>query len=151
MARAPPTKNSLRGQKPSLRKANALGYAKRQSRKAKNHTSISDVYEYESGKNRRSNVRLELDRDEEREYGIGPDGEIGADIDKEALRARLIGEAEDNEVIPSDDDEDIDSDAAFEESDEERFAGFFSVRVRVLSDLFMRILSYYRKAREERG
>ncbi|KAF8633539.1 hypothetical protein AX15_001343 [Amanita polypyramis BW_CC] len=122
-----PTKNSLPQLKPS-RKANSLGHAKHQSRKAKSHGSIDDVYEYELGKSRRSNVRLELDRDEKREYGTGPDGEIGVDVDMEVLRARLIGETEDNEVIPSDDDEEIDSDAAFEESDEERFAGFFSTK-----------------------
>ncbi|KAF8640434.1 hypothetical protein AX17_000099 [Amanita inopinata Kibby_2008] len=112
-------------QKLSVSKSNALGYAKRQSRKPK-ILSADDVYEYQPGKSRRSNVRLELDRDESKEYGVGPDGEIEGDVDRDALRARLVGEAKDDESIPSDDDEEIDSDAAFEESDENRFAGFFS-------------------------
>ena len=40
----------------------------------------------------------------------------------------MIGENEDDDEIASDDEE-IDSDAAFEETDEERFAGFFSQRM----------------------
>ncbi|KAF9447857.1 small-subunit processome [Macrolepiota fuliginosa MF-IS2] len=45
---------------------------------------------------------------------------------EEWQKARLIGEHEDDERIESGDDEELDSDAAFDESDEERFAGFFS-------------------------
>lgn len=46
-------------------------------------------------------------------------------------RARLVGENDDDDdKIDSADDEDLDSDAAFDESDEERFAGFFSSKVR---------------------
>lgn len=44
-------------------------------------------------------------------------------------RARLIGEHDDDERIDSADDEELDSDAAFDESDEERYAGFFSSKV----------------------
>ncbi|KXN84966.1 hypothetical protein AN958_11811 [Leucoagaricus sp. SymC.cos] len=45
---------------------------------------------------------------------------------EEWQRARLIGELDDEERIDSEDDEELDSDAAFDESDEERYAGFFS-------------------------
>ncbi|PFH47591.1 hypothetical protein AMATHDRAFT_181790 [Amanita thiersii Skay4041] len=110
-------------------KANAIGYQKRLSQKAKaglTSRSIDDVYEYQPVKSRRANVRLDLDRDEAREYGIGPGGEIGDNVDREGLRAKLFGEVEDDEKVASEDDEEIDSDGAFEESDEDRFAGFFS-------------------------
>jgi len=45
-------------------------------------------------------------------------------------KPRLIGENVEDEDIPSEDDEELDSDAAFEESDEERFAGFSFPKVR---------------------
>ncbi|TFK39375.1 Utp14 protein-domain-containing protein [Crucibulum laeve] len=110
---------------PSASKANAAGYAKRHSRKEQTLGSNStDVYEYMPEKSRRSKVGLDLDRDEAAEFGVGLDG--ANEEEREALRARLIGENEDEEMIGSEDDEDIDSDAAFEESDEERYAGFFS-------------------------
>ncbi|KAG6813718.1 hypothetical protein H0H92_008126 [Tricholoma furcatifolium] len=109
--------------KPSTRKANAVGYAKRQSKKAKILGS-GDVYEYAPEATRRSKVALDLDRDEAAEYA-GLDGDDEA---RQELRARLIGENGDDEMIDSEDDEEIDSDAAFEESDEERFAGFFSAK-----------------------
>ena len=108
-------------------KANATGYAKRQARKPKGRSD--DVYEYEPEVLKRSNITLDLDQDEAAEHGVGIDG--GNDEDGEQLRARLIGEGGENEGIDSGDDEEIDSDAAFEESDEERFAGFFSNKVRL--------------------
>ena len=135
----------------SFKKANALGYAKRQSRKAKSRTSVDDVYEYVHEKSRRSNVRLELDKDESKEYGIGNDGEIEDGVDKEALRARLIGEREDDEGVASNDDEEIDSDGAFEESDEERFAEFFSRKVRAFAHRIRHYTNiHYRRAKEKR-
>ncbi|KAG5724388.1 hypothetical protein E4T56_gene16087 [Termitomyces sp. T112] len=112
--------------RPSHSKANAAGYAQRHSKKAKALKGLgSDVYEYAPEATRRSKVALDLDRDEAAEYGVGLDGDNEA---REELRARLIGENEDAEMIDSADDEEIDSDAAFEESDEERFAGFFSIK-----------------------
>ena len=46
------------------------------------------------------------------------------------MRPRLVGENDDDSGIGEDEDEEIDSDAAFEESDEDRFAGFsFSHKV----------------------
>ncbi|KAK2462885.1 hypothetical protein APHAL10511_005083 [Amanita phalloides] len=111
-------------QKPSSKNSNALGYAKRQSRKTK--TSTDDVYEYVPGKHKRSGIRLELARDEGKEFWIGPDGEFSDGGDRELSHAQLVGEVEDDEVVASNDDEEVDSDAAFEKSDEERFAEFFS-------------------------
>lgn len=129
--RTPSGKHSSAKPRPSASKANAAGYEKRQSRKAKALHALqpSDVYEYASEKNRRSNVALDLDRDEAAEFGGGM-----GDEEREELRARLIGEHDgDDGALDSGDDEEIDSDAAFEESDEDRFAGFFSTRVRFLS------------------
>ncbi|THH18267.1 hypothetical protein EW146_g2683 [Bondarzewia mesenterica] len=126
---ARPARNGRVGKPiPLARKANAAGYAKRHARKAKTAAGLSDVYEYQSQKVRRSNIALTLDRDEAAEFDHGSDD----DIDRDALRARLIGENQDDEKIDSDDDEELDSDEAFEESDEERFAGFsFNSKVSV--------------------
>src|SRR6266404_1995428 len=85
----------------------------------------SDVYEYQSQKVRRANIPLSLDK-EETEHGFDSDGELVANIRK----ARLIGESVEDEQVPSHEDEELDSDAAFEESDEERFAGFSFPKVR---------------------
>lgn len=112
----------------SSHKANAAGYAKRHSNKSK--INLSDVYDYQPEKVRRGNVSLTLDKEEAAEWGRdGSDEDDG--IDQAALRARLIGENVDDEKIDSEDDEELDSDAAFEESDEETYAGFsFGSKVR---------------------
>ncbi|KAH8991945.1 Utp14-domain-containing protein [Lactarius akahatsu] len=73
-----------------------------------------------SDKVRRANVPLSLDKEEANEHGFDSDGDLAANIRK----PRLIGESVEDEEIPSEDDEELDSDAAFEDSDEERFAGF---------------------------
>jgi len=122
---------SLKKPRPSGSKANAAGYAKRHSRKAKSLDGLqaSDIYEYKPEKVRRSKVTLELDRDEAGEFAFGGEGE---DVEeKDRLKARLVGENGEDEKIDSGDDEEIDSDDAFEESDEETFAGFFSTKVRL--------------------
>lgn len=128
MARANRTANGsgfTKKSRPSGTKANAAGYAKRQSRKEK-LIDESDVYEYKQEKVRRSKVTLELERDEAMEFG-GEDED-----DEDEPRARLIGADVDGEMIDSGDDEEIDSDAAFEESDKDRFAGFnFTTKVRI--------------------
>lgn len=80
----------------------------------------SDVYEYQSHRVRRANIPLSLDKEEADEHGFDSDGDLVANTRK----PRLIGESVEDEEIPSEDDEELDSDAAFEESDEERFAGF---------------------------
>jgi len=119
------TNRSVLGNKGRSRshKANATGYARRHSLKAK---TLSDVYEYApDSRTRRLKVTLEIGRDEAAEIGLGRGGVKSDDerMDGEDMRtkARLIGEGD---MIDSGDDEDIDSDTAFEESDEERFAGF---------------------------
>ncbi|CAE7149155.1 unnamed protein product [Rhizoctonia solani] len=103
-------------------RANARGYAARQALKS---SDALDVYEYSTGKVRRSGVGLTLDREEEAGFGRDSDEE-GNTLDdaKEKLRLRIANADEDG-VVGSDEDEEIDSDAAFEdESDEERFANF---------------------------
>jgi U3 small nucleolar RNA-associated protein 14 len=51
---------------------------------------------------------------------------------EEWQKTRLIGENDDDERIDSAEDEELDSDAAFDESDEDRYAGFFSSKVRII-------------------
>lgn len=123
------------GLKHSKRKGNAIGFAKRQARKVKVSSSSAnptDVYEYQAEKNKRANVSLSLAKDEKLAFNVDDEDEEG-DVSERMRgmrRPRLIGEISDDDVIPSDDDEDIDSDNAFEEGDDERFAGFgFSKKV----------------------
>ncbi|KAG1747704.1 Utp14 protein-domain-containing protein [Suillus lakei] len=117
----------------SLKKSNAAGYAKRHSQKSshkgKATVSFDDVYEYAPSKVRRAKIGLELDREEatdrhnyasEDDIDLGGMGQEG----REGLRARLLGENADDEQVDSGDDEEIKSDDAFEESDEEKYAGF---------------------------
>lgn len=92
----------------------------------------SDVYEYQSHKVRRAHIPLSLDKDEAREHGAASDDDSAADMRK----PRLIGESVEDEDVPSEDDEELDSDAAFEDTDEERFAGFSFPNVRALTFLF---------------
>jgi len=120
----PPRSNKL---VKSISKANAEGYARRLARKTRASASSTDVYELVQEKTRRSDILLDLDRNEVRESGVSYNE--AKEEQKEALRARLIGENVDDEEIPSGDDEEIDSDDAFEDSDEERFAGFFLSKV----------------------
>ena len=111
----------------SSHKANAAGFAKRHSKKSK--VNVADVYDYQPEKVRRGNVSLTLDKEEAE--GFGHEGSDEDDIDHAALRARLIGENVDDEKIDPEDDEELDSDEAFEESDEEKYAGFsFGSKVR---------------------
>ncbi|KAI0778830.1 Utp14 protein-domain-containing protein [Trametes elegans] len=114
----------------SRKNANALGYAKRQSLKARTLApgNIEDVYEYQTEKVRRSKVKLQLEKDEALALGGAGSGSEdegeGAARRKRDGRPRLVGENDDDDGIDEDEDEEIDSDEAFEESDEERFAGF---------------------------
>ncbi|THH10407.1 hypothetical protein EW145_g1352 [Phellinidium pouzarii] len=117
---------SARGaSRPSSRLENAAGFAKRRAHTAK-AAEDADVYDYHPGKSRRANVSLALDDDESRGAGYddGEDGDEGEDEDRTKRMPRLVGEGEEDERIGSDEDEEIDSDAAFDESDEERFAEF---------------------------
>ncbi|GJE97818.1 Utp14 domain-containing protein [Phanerochaete sordida] len=101
---------------------NAAGYAKRKSLKGKAVADSSDVYEYQSERVRRSKVKLLLEKDELQGAG-GDDSDAEGDA-SERRRPRLVGEDDEDDRIGSDEDEEIDSDAAFDESDEEQFAGF---------------------------
>jgi U3 small nucleolar RNA-associated protein 14 len=92
----------------------------------------SDVYEYQSHKVRRAHIPLSLDKDETREHGAASDDDSATDMRK----PRLIGESVEDEDVPSEDDEELDSDAAFEDADEERFAGFSFPNVRTLIRFF---------------
>jgi U3 small nucleolar RNA-associated protein 14 len=123
-------KSSFKARHDSKRKTSAVsGYAKRHARKA---ARSEDVYEYAQEKVRRSKVALDLDREEERDagaaYGFAPDD----DVEDFRMKARLIGENGEDKKINSEDNEEIDSDDAFDEDDDERFAGFFSKKVRLI-------------------
>ncbi|KAI1790907.1 Utp14-domain-containing protein [Ganoderma leucocontextum] len=113
--------------RPSRKAANVLGYTKRQSLKSKTlGPSLSDVYEYQQEKVRRAKIKPLLEKDESmgmRGAESGSEDE-GASGNRRSTRPRLVGENDDDIGIAEDEDEEIDSDGAFEESDEERFAGF---------------------------
>ena len=98
---------------------------KRRANRIRN-SAQSDVYEYQSHKVRRAHISLSLDKDEAHEHGASSDD----DTDSNVRKPRLIGESVEDEDILPEDDEELDSDAAFEESDEERFAGFSFPKVR---------------------
>lgn len=122
------TKSFTKASKPAKSRSlvNASGYEKRIARKAQASRSTADIYEHVPEKARRSNITAELDRDEAWEYAAIDEA---SEEQRQNMRARLIGENDEDGEIASEDDEDLDSDAAFEESDEERFAGFFSSKV----------------------
>ncbi|KIP03917.1 hypothetical protein PHLGIDRAFT_25886 [Phlebiopsis gigantea 11061_1 CR5-6] len=125
----PPKTRSTRPLQPSHKKSNnAAGYAKRKSLKSKAVSNPSDVYEYQPERVRRAKVKLQLEKDELLGVrGRGGDGDSDAEGSASShgqLRPRLVGENDDDEGIASDEDEELDSDAAFDDSDEERFAGF---------------------------
>ncbi|KAF8310820.1 Utp14-domain-containing protein [Clavulina sp. PMI_390] len=112
---------------------NVSGYQRRQEKKAKStlQPASDDLYEYAPGKNKRARVELKVDREElvgetsSKHRGLDDDAD-DVDSDVEALRRKIAANMEgDFGVVDSEDDEDIDSDEAFEgESDEERFANF---------------------------
>ena len=98
---------------------NIAGYQKRMAHKPPKASNPLDVYEFDDKQQQgrtRANVTLDLSREEAREHGA--DEQSGED-DAERIRQKLrIGE---DGVVNSEDDEDIDSDDAFGQSDEERF------------------------------
>ena len=108
------------------KKSNAIGFSRRQARKqARQSTSIDDVYEFQPEKVRRSKVSLRLSKGELAELGRDNASDSEGDSHRDGqLQPRLIGQNSDDERMDSEDDEDIDSDAAFGESDEETFAGY---------------------------
>jgi U3 small nucleolar RNA-associated protein 14 len=112
---------------------------KRRANRLRNSTQ-SDVYEYQPHKVRRAHISLSLDKDEAHEHGAASDD----DADSNMRKPRLIGENVEDEDIPSEDDEELDSDAAFEESDEDRFAGFSFPKVRCSPSLPFTMLIVYK-------
>ncbi|KAM5539977.1 hypothetical protein V8D89_006480 [Ganoderma adspersum] len=128
MAKGKPFRKPTSSGRPSRKAANVLGYAKRQSLKSKTlGPGLSDVYEYQQEKVRRAKLKPLLEKDESMGMGgaeSGSEDEEGAAGNRRSVRPRLVGENDDDIGIAEDEDEEIDSDGAFEESDEERFAGF---------------------------
>ncbi|KAJ7638698.1 Utp14-domain-containing protein [Roridomyces roridus] len=111
-------------------KANAAGYLKRHSSKPKTVTpTIDDVYELvenDAGRRRKGKGKKPRRETVELEYDYGEDGardDLEEDSDRE--QPRLFGEGDE---IASEDDEEIDSDGAFEDidGDADGFAGVFS-------------------------
>lgn len=76
---------------------------------------------------------MQLEKDEMQGINGGDDESDaeGSTAGHGGLRPRLVGENDDDDRIASDEDEELDSDAAFDESDEERFAGFDFSRSKV--------------------
>lgn len=112
--------NGRSGRPTTTRKTASKTRAERQMRTAK--VSLLDVYEHQQRKVRRDKVQLTLGNDEASEFRR--DDTDDEQPERDALRARLIGENIDNERVDSEDDEEIDSDAAFESGDDEQYAGF---------------------------
>lgn len=107
---------------------NVSGYQKRQERKDKARQT-GDLYEYTANKNKRAHIALDVDTEElagQRPSKNGLDDDEELDSDMEALRRKISANMDgDIGVVESEDDEEIDSDGAFEgESDEERFGAF---------------------------
>ncbi len=134
MARGKPFGRPTGSGRPSRKTANELGYAKRQSLKSKTlGPGLSDVYEYQQERVRRAKLKPLLEKDEAMRTGgaeSGSEDEGGPSGNRRNARPRLVGENDDDVGIAEDEDEELDSDEAFEESDEDRFAGFsFSQKV----------------------
>lgn len=98
---------------------NVTGYQKRIAQKPPKAAGLLDVYEFDDKQRERrtrANIALDLSREEAKEYGVDEQSE---EDDVERMRKKLkIGE---EGVVNSEDDEDIDSDGAFDQSDEERY------------------------------
>ncbi|KAH7105159.1 Utp14-domain-containing protein [Auriculariales sp. MPI-PUGE-AT-0066] len=109
--------------------ANARGYAKRRERKAGQQTaSFDDAYEFASEsqpRNRRAGVALDLGRDDQARGAADGDSDsdgsaVGMD---EELRIRIARRMQEDTVLSADDEE-VDSDDAFDDEDEERFGSY---------------------------
>ena len=137
MARSSKSQQPRKPQNRSQKQNNVRGFAKRQLQKSQRTPRFSDqadVYEYQSEKFRRSKVELQLGRDELDGVRDNLSGSEDGHDPRGTGRPRLVGESDDEGGIGSDEDEEIDSDAAFDESDEERFAGFsFANKVCILT------------------
>ena len=115
------SKESIVGHK----RANAAGFQKRIKG---NRPKSMDVYDFDddvNGKHRRGHVSTDLTKEEQRELG-GDQDELEPDEIERVRRQLQSGE---DGIVLSEDDEDIDSDEAFDASDEETF-GAFKLKVR---------------------
>jgi hypothetical protein len=102
------------------KKHNSSGFQRRKSER-KSLSQGNDVYEYQPEPLKRSRQSVSLKVDREETVGVGSEDD---DEEDEDLVARVKAQIAGDGAVASDDDEEIDSDEAFEESDEERFAGF---------------------------
>jgi U3 small nucleolar RNA-associated protein 14 len=143
------SQNLLKSGRPriSRQRQNTLGYAKRKSLKAGTLAGglREDVYEHQADSVRRGKMKMLLQRNEitgldgrayNNEDSAGEEGRLNG----RNLNPRLIGENDDEDGILEDEDEEIDSDAAFEESDDERFAGFTFANHKVSKTLISSIV-----------
>jgi len=142
------SKSSATGPK-SKAKSDAAGYAARKARKPSLANPSGDIYEHIQPKNRRSRIQAGFTQDELTELGAenGFDPDAADDDVRERMRARLVGEFDDEDEAPrkkrgdddddEEEDEELDSDVAFDEEDEDRFAGFFSAKVRLSTFRFI--------------
>lgn len=115
------SKESIIGHK----RANAAGFQKRIKG---NRRKSMDVYDFDdgvNGKHRREHVSTDLTKEEKRELG-GDQDDLEPDEIERVRRQLQSGE---DGIVLSEDDEDIDSDEAFDASDEETF-GAFKLKVR---------------------
>ena len=115
------SKESIIGHK----RANAAGFQKRIKG---NRPKSMDVYDFDDDinvKHRRGHVSTDLTKEEKRELG-GDQDDLEPDEIERVRRQLQSGE---DGIVLSEDDEDIDSDEAFDASDEETF-GAFKLKVR---------------------
>lgn len=109
----------------SVAQHNASGFAKRRANSKKSvPTSLDDVYEYTTSKNKRAAVKLTHDKAELVGLGHNDEDNEVSGVNMQTIRSRILNLGDADDVINSDEDEEIDSDVAFEESDAEEFAGF---------------------------
>lgn len=106
----------------ALKDASAPDKGRPHGKRKREEGEEGDVYEYAPAKHRRAGVKLSLDREEA--MGGGKSSGDEGETDYRALAKRIADVNEEGGQIESGDDEEIESDGAFEESDEERFAGF---------------------------
>jgi len=122
--RGNPVQWRARGAMPPKGKFNAVGYAQRQQRKAQGKDGSADIYEYSHTGVKRSNISLSLTRDETQDMKLGEDSDSDDPAD-EARIAQIRTNMDEEGIVRSEDDEEIESDDAFDGgSDEERFANF---------------------------
>jgi U3 small nucleolar RNA-associated protein 14 len=115
------SKESLLGHK----RANAAGFQKRIKGNQPKNMDVYDFNDDVTGKHRRSYVSTDLTSEEKRELGGDQD-----DLEPDEIgRVRRQLQSGEDGVVLSEDDEDIDSDEAFDATDEETF-GAFKLKVR---------------------